>query len=147
MNLPNDHAELLTKVQALKQRILHDIADCSSKLNALKQELDDAEGFLRTYGSITSSVERPQRLNANSDAPSKERPRTKQQRVVEAAMALLRLDGLVLTTEQILNRLAEQDIRIGGTNELANLSAMLSRANGLKHSRAAGGWLLKSPQI
>jgi hypothetical protein len=67
---------------------------------------------------------------------------TLRDRIVSEARAILR-DGKPRGTKELLDLLEQRGVRIGGTQQIANLSAYLSKADEFVSDRGRGGWMLR----
>ena len=145
MNLPTHSVSIYKQVMDRKQAIVSEIASLGCKQTELKQQLADIDGFLRTCGRIAPNDEiSPE---AATTSPATQLPRVKKpnkQEIVAKAVIDILSSGDVLTTNQILDQLADRGIPVGGKNPSGNLSSMLSKTSGIVNSRSAKGWMLRA---
>lgn len=139
MNLPDSSMVIYKQARTQKQAILAAMASIESKQAELKQQLADIEGLLRTFARL--GLPPQQEIVAEKPLSAKIKPLNKQSQVAKAVCQLL-AKGDIMTTNQILDALANRGLDIGGENPAGNLSAILSKASELSYSRAAKGWLL-----
>jgi hypothetical protein len=142
MNLPSNEFSIQQNVILRKQTIISEISTCVAKHAQLKQELSDIEGFLRIFSciSLQDSIQPEISSVALSNLPEKTTKRNKTELIARSAIDFLS-DGQVLSTSQILEKLAQRGILVGGKNQAANLSAILSKTEQIVNSRAAKGWM------
>lgn len=146
MNLPKCNLSIYKQVMDSKQAIVTEIVSLNCKQAELKQQLVDIDGFLRTCRRILPEGEISTEAEKDSiPKPTHQARKPNKQEVIATAAKQILSDGHVLHTNQILERLAERGISVPGKNPSGNLSAMLSKTNGIINSRAAKGWML-SPQ-
>lgn len=141
MNLPDSSMAIYKQAKTQKQAILAEMASLESKQAEFKQQLADIEGFLRTFARWGLSAQ-PE-IVVEKPYPTKTKPLNKQSQVAKAANDLL-ANSNIMTTNQILDALANRGLVIGGGNPAGNLSAILSKASEFRYSRAAKGWILSS---
>jgi len=141
MNLPNSSVTIYKQAQTQKTVILAEMAALESKQAELKQQLSDIDGFLRTFARW--GLLPREEIVVEKPLSSKIKPLNKQSHVAKAAREML-ANGTIMTTNQILDALANYGLVIGGENPAGNLSAILSKSSDISYSRAAKGWLLTS---
>lgn len=88
---------------------------------------------------LPGSWEMPQSSSVDQQESQKS---SKSEAVTQSATALLR-EQFPRTTKELLSGMKAAGVEVGGSDELANLSAYLSKAGVFVHRRKLGGWFLK----
>jgi hypothetical protein len=145
MNLPSNESSIYQNVLGRKQTVIAEIAKCDGMQSQFKQELNDIEGFLRIFRRTAPQAITGVGPQAATTPEVPKRTRKPNRTDLIAAIAIEFLSsGQVLTTNQILERLGERGIKVGGRNPQGNLSSILSKTEQIINSRAAKGWIIPS---
>lgn len=119
------------------QKAREELADLSRQRERIDVRMTELQQFLRVYQSLAQ----PQL--PLEPKPEGLEPRSKGERVIQAATEILS-DGVPRSTRALLVELEKRGVKIGGTDEVANLSAILSRDKQRFQASRAVGWSLKT---
>jgi len=111
------------------ERAKTDLLKMQAELTRLQQRIEKVRAYIEMAAVYESSE--------NSDATRAARGGSSNA-VVRAAIELIRQQKQRIHTRQLMEALMEQGVHIGGSNPVANLSAVLSRSNELNSNRALG---------
>lgn len=131
----------IERARADLDNALADRDSLREQLRAVDERVAKITAFLEMFQVYSAPPPKPQ-----ATAPRGGRPAGGvSSQAVDLAIAAIRKEGRALHTRDLLPRLAEAGLHIGGANPAANLSGFLSRSDKLKNSRAAGWSLAEWP--
>ena len=110
------------------------------QLHEVQSRINEVEGFIRMYqkfsgGAVSVPVGEPQGGLSQFAAASKRHQ-------IMGAVRVILADGKPRSTRQILEEMKAMGVEIGGSDELANLSAYLSREKTDFQASRKFGWTL-----
>lgn len=113
-----------------------------NRRNKLSKELERLNNFIALYREI--EAREAQDMVPGVDKLLTRSPTVTIRPSVEtAAVSILTEADSPLTTQQILNRLYEQEVHVGGKNPANNLASVLSKSTEVTNERGKG-WTLSS---
>lgn len=146
MPLPSIPNELIDAAHRMKATLTQDLEAQTAKLNDLRQQITDIDGFLNTLqrlhvGAACSPQDDHNDGYSGSAWPDAKKSETMKDLVERIAEQLLN-QASVVPTAKIVEFLSEKGIRIGGKDPKANVAAILCKSTKFVNSRTERGWML-----
>lgn len=143
-----------TKAEADLAAVKAEIQRLERALEAARHRATKIEHYIemaRVYGGGLYPCDSPPgdelETTASSAVPQSQRHRSgKGNAVVNTVIEILRQAGDFMRTRDILVKLSQQGVAIGGGNQVTNLSGYLSRSELLENDRSLG-WALKEWEL
>lgn len=147
---PNIPDELIDAAHRMKETLTHNVETQTAKLNDLRQQITDIDGFLNTLqrlhaGAAFSPQDDHNSRYSGNAWPNASKGETMKDLVERIAEQLLN-EASVVPTAKIVEFLSEKGIKIGGKDPKANIAAILCKSPKFENSRTERGWKLKKTE-
>lgn len=123
------------------------LAQALDRLAAAQSEVSRWEGFLRAYDELRGNRPRVDSVIVQAKVASRHKSTSATGALsesAEAAAAYIQKIGRPVSTRDLVQVLTAQGVSVGGKDEIATLSARLSRSDLLRNIRGQG-WELAEP--